>query len=496
MTATRPSSLQRMARRAAREREEALEHCDLCSAPIAPDHRHLLDVSTRELMCACRPCSLLFDRSAAGAGGRHYRLVPDRRLRIDDFAMDDVAWAELRLPVEMAFFFDSSEAGRVLAYYPGPMGATESLLGLEAWRGLTEANPVLDTLEPDVEALLVHRARGARHHLSCRSPTATSSPGSSARAGAGSPAGARCGRRSRASSTASTAVRGRPPATNERRPHGQGSREARRRRPSEGRPAGKLHGQLREDGRPLPGRAVERRAVDRHQPEGARADRPADAEPLTRVGVRRRPMGGDAAGSVPDLAFAVTGAGRLEHAAAPTVRFALRITSGGAAVRAIVLDVQVRIAATRRAYPRAADDRLFELFGARKDWGTTLRSLLWTRTTQSVPPFTGQTDVDLLVPCTYDLDVTATRYLDALPDGEVPLEFLFSGTVFYSADDGRLQTALLSWDLRPSTACPSRSGARRWTTTSPTAPGCASTARRTTGSSPTSRGARSRRGPP
>ena len=135
MTATRASSLQRMARRAARDREEALEHCDLCSAPIAPDHRHLLDVRTRELMCACRPCSLLFDRSAAGGGGRHYRLVPDRRLRIDDFAMDDVAWAELRLPVEMAFFFDSSEAGRVLAYYPGPMGATESLLGLEAWRG-------------------------------------------------------------------------------------------------------------------------------------------------------------------------------------------------------------------------------------------------------------------------------------------------------------------------------------------------------------------------
>jgi len=111
-------------------------------------------------------------------------------------------------------------------------------------------------------------------------------------------------------------------------------------------------------------------------------------------------------------------------------------------------------AATRRAYPRAADDRLFELFGARKDWGTTLRSLLWTRTTQSVPPFTGQTDVDLLVPCTYDLDVTATRYLDALPDGEVPLEFLFSGTVFYSADDGRLQTALLSWDLEASYRLP------------------------------------------
>jgi len=158
------SPLQRMARRAAQEREEALEHCDLCSAPIAPEHRHLLDVGTRELMCACRPCSLLFDRAAAGAAGRHYRLVPDRRLRIDDLELDDVAWADLRLPVELAFFFHSSSAGRVQAFYPSPMGATESLLGLDAWRSLEAANPVLTTLEPDVEALLVHRARGERRH--------------------------------------------------------------------------------------------------------------------------------------------------------------------------------------------------------------------------------------------------------------------------------------------------------------------------------------------
>jgi hypothetical protein len=158
------SPLQRMARRAAQEREEALEHCDLCSAPIAPEHRHLLDVGTRELMCACRPCSLLFDRAAAGAAGRHYRLVPDRRLRIDDLELDDVAWADLRLPVELAFFFHSSPAGRVQAFYPSPMGATESLLGLDAWRALEAANPVLTTLEPDVEALLVYRARGERRH--------------------------------------------------------------------------------------------------------------------------------------------------------------------------------------------------------------------------------------------------------------------------------------------------------------------------------------------
>jgi hypothetical protein len=160
------SPLQRMAQRSGRERERALERCDLCGAPIPPEHRHILDVGARELMCTCRPCAILFDRSAAGAGGRHYRLVPDRRLRIDDFAMDDVAWADLRLPVDLAFFFHSTQAERVLAFYPSPMGPTESLLELEAWRSLEDANPVLRTLEADVEALLVNRARGARrHHL-------------------------------------------------------------------------------------------------------------------------------------------------------------------------------------------------------------------------------------------------------------------------------------------------------------------------------------------
>jgi uncharacterized protein DUF6084 len=159
------------------------------------------------------------------------------------------------------------------------------------------------------------------------------------------------------------------------------------------------------------------------------------------------PLAAGAAGSIPDLSFAVTDAARLELAATPTIRFALHVASGGAAVRSVLLDTQVRIAATRRSYAHESDDRLFELFGAREDWGTTLRSLLWTRTTLVVPPFTGEADVDLLVPCTYDLDVTATRYFDALRDGDVPLEFLFSGTVFYTAPDGRLQTARLSWDL-------------------------------------------------
>jgi hypothetical protein len=161
-TGLRGSPLARMAQAAAREREEALEHCDLCSAPIAADHRHLLDLRSRELACACRACTVLFDRGEAAG---HFRLVPERRLRLDDLQMDDLAWEELRLPVDLAFFFRASPEDHVLAFYPGPMGATESLLPLDAWRELEAANPVLATMQSDVEALLVNRAQGARHHF-------------------------------------------------------------------------------------------------------------------------------------------------------------------------------------------------------------------------------------------------------------------------------------------------------------------------------------------
>jgi hypothetical protein len=120
----------------------------------------VLDVEERNLLCACRPCALLFDRDAAGGG--HWKLVPERRLRLDDFLLADELWESLRIPVDMAFFFHNTGAGRVMAYYPSPMGPTESELELDAWADLEALNAVLRTLEPDVEALLVNRARGAR----------------------------------------------------------------------------------------------------------------------------------------------------------------------------------------------------------------------------------------------------------------------------------------------------------------------------------------------
>jgi hypothetical protein len=157
-----PSRLLKVARRAAVEREAALERCELCGTPIESEHRHVLEVATRELRCTCRACSILFDRPAAAEG--RYKLVRDRRLALTDLELDDVMWAELRLPVDMAFFFESTPAGRVVAYYPGPMGPTESQLDLAAWDDLAAANPVLRTLDADVEALLVNRVRGARQH--------------------------------------------------------------------------------------------------------------------------------------------------------------------------------------------------------------------------------------------------------------------------------------------------------------------------------------------
>lgn len=154
------SSLRRLARQAGRSAEE---QCDLCGEPIGPEHRHLLHLSTRELLCACQACVILFSSHAAGAGAR--RLVPNRYLYLADFTITDGQWESLRVPVNMAFFCCNSSARRTLALYPSPAGPTESLLRLETWEELERANPILTQMEPDVEALLVNRVRDARDYF-------------------------------------------------------------------------------------------------------------------------------------------------------------------------------------------------------------------------------------------------------------------------------------------------------------------------------------------
>jgi len=148
----------------------------------------------------------------------------------------------------------------------------------------------------------------------------------------------------------------------------------------------------------------------------------------------------------PQLDFQVEQVDAVEHAVVPTLAFAIRIDAGGYEIRSLALDVQVRIAATRRRYDDAERQRLFELFGAPGGWDRSLRNLRWTTAPLNVSQFTGSTTAELPVPCTYDFDVVATKYLEALADGDVPLELLFSGSVFFAGSGGRLQVVRLPWD--------------------------------------------------
>lgn len=152
-------------------------------------------------------------------------------------------------------------------------------------------------------------------------------------------------------------------------------------------------------------------------------------------------------GRVPELGFAVRRAHALAHSAAPTIRFDLEVESlSGHEVRSVLLNVQIQIAARRRSYDPRAQERLIELFGTPERWGSTLSTLPWLRTTVVVPAFSGSAQVELDVPCTYDLEVKASRYLNALDGGTVPLELLFNGSVFYAGEGGGLQTAMIGWD--------------------------------------------------
>jgi hypothetical protein len=150
---TAPNPLSVLARvRASRPVRSDQERCEMCAEPIGEEHQHVVDVVGRGLLCTCRPCYLLFTDENAEL---RYRAVPDRYLALTDFALFAGQWDELEIPVGLAFFFPNSEQGRSVAFYPGPAGATESELPLGAWDRIVDANPVLGSLAPDVEALLV-----------------------------------------------------------------------------------------------------------------------------------------------------------------------------------------------------------------------------------------------------------------------------------------------------------------------------------------------------
>jgi hypothetical protein len=135
-----------------------VEVCELCSAVLGPEHQHLVEPAQRSLVCACDACAFLFSQQ----GRTKYKRLPRRVRFLPDLRITDGQWDSLAIPIGLAFLFHSSTLGRVVALYPSPAGATESLLSLATWNDLVEANPVLRDAESDVEALLVNRVGSLR----------------------------------------------------------------------------------------------------------------------------------------------------------------------------------------------------------------------------------------------------------------------------------------------------------------------------------------------
>jgi hypothetical protein len=154
------------------------------------------------------------------------------------------------------------------------------------------------------------------------------------------------------------------------------------------------------------------------------------------------------------LEFAVLGVRPEPHAAAPTLAVRLRVTeTTGAVVHAMALKCQIRIEPQRRAYGPDEEERLYDLFGDAAQWGDSVRPFLWTHVDTVVTGFRDETELDLMVPCAYDLEVSGARYMEALGDGDVPLVLLFSGTLFTKGELG-FSAEPIAWDREASFRMP------------------------------------------
>jgi hypothetical protein len=151
---------------------------------------------------------------------------------------------------------------------------------------------------------------------------------------------------------------------------------------------------------------------------------------------------------MPSLTFAIESAEAVLFAAAPTIAFKLRVANSTSDedIQSVALRCQIQIEASRRRYSSGEREKLVDLFGDPDRWNQTLRSLLWTHTGTTVPGFSNGIAVDLPVPCTFDFNVAATKYFHGIQDGDLPLCFQFSGTIFYPNPDGALQIAQINWD--------------------------------------------------
>ncbi len=139
---------------------KVVERCDLCSLELAPEHQHLLSMENRQISSACDACSILFSDHT-----KRFRRVPRRGIFLPDFRLTDEQWNSLMLPIQLAFFFNATPEQKIVALYPSPAGAMESLLTFESWREIAAGNPILQKMEADVEALLVNRVGDKREYF-------------------------------------------------------------------------------------------------------------------------------------------------------------------------------------------------------------------------------------------------------------------------------------------------------------------------------------------
>ena len=306
----------------------------MCSEPIADEHQHVVNVEGRQLMCVCRGCYLLFTDDHAQL---RYRAIPDRYLSFPDFALGRREWEMLQIPVGLAFFFRNSELGRTVAFYPGPAGATESQLDLDAWNGIRAADPRVDMLADDTEALIVRVPDDETQPPECHLVPID----------------------------ACYEFVGRLRMLWRGFDGGQ-----------------EVHNYIDE----FFGHVTDRSKVIAH-----------DRGHLRRPRRGARTLRGD------------TGAHRARRVAAV----------GDDPVHAIALRCQVRIEPLRRGYSDDEAAGLLDLFGPRERWSTTQRTFLWQHSTAMVPGFSGATQVDLPLECTYDFEVAAAKYLHALRDGTI-----------------------------------------------------------------------------
>ena len=151
---------------------------------------------------------------------------------------------------------------------------------------------------------------------------------------------------------------------------------------------------------------------------------------------------------MPELNFQIESARAVPYGASPLLAFELRVTNTGPeeAIHTVVLRAQIQIEVTRRHYSPEEQAKLLDLFGEPSRWGQTLKNLLWTNAIVIVPAFEKETIVELQVPCTFDFNVAATKYFHGLSEGDLPLNFLLSGTVFYADSNEQLQVAPISWE--------------------------------------------------